>query len=83
MITPEQSQALAHDIKTWGQELGFAQVAITDIDMSQHGERLIEWLDKGYHGEMAYMADHDDMRYSPRARIGYCGATARSDDPRN
>lgn len=65
MITPEQSQALARDIKTWGEELGFAQVAITDVDLKQHGERLVEWLEKGYHGEMAYMADHDDMRYRP------------------
>ena len=55
-------ESLAQAIKSWGQELGFAQVAITDVDMTEHGERLIEWLEKGYHGEMAYMADHDDMR---------------------
>ncbi|NVK37198.1 MAG: tRNA epoxyqueuosine(34) reductase QueG [Gammaproteobacteria bacterium] len=56
---------LAQDIKTWGQDLGFAQVGITDVDLTKHGERLNEWLAKGYHGEMAYMADHDDMRYRP------------------
>eukprot|EP00914_Ancora_sagittata_P009901 GHVO01018832.1.p1 GENE.GHVO01018832.1~~GHVO01018832.1.p1 ORF type:complete len:361 (+),score=6.86 GHVO01018832.1:285-1367(+) len=64
-LTPEQSQQLALEIKTWGQQLGFAQVGITDVDLAEHGERLKEWLAKGYHGEMTYMADHDDMRYRP------------------
>lgn len=65
MISPQQSEQLAQQIKLWGQELGFAQVGITDIDLAEHGQRLQDWLAKKYHGEMAYMADHDDMRYRP------------------
>ncbi|GAA6134775.1 tRNA epoxyqueuosine(34) reductase QueG [Oceaniserpentilla sp. 4NH20-0058] len=64
-LTPEHSRQLAQEIKTWGRQLGFAQVGITDIDLKEHGERLQAWLAKNYHGEMAYMADHGDMRYRP------------------
>ncbi|MDM3871557.1 tRNA epoxyqueuosine(34) reductase QueG [Porticoccus sp. W117] len=56
---------LAQQIKTWGQELGFQQVAITDVDLSEAGQRLRDWLDKGYQGEMGWMADHGDKRYRP------------------
>ena len=64
-ITLQQSQQLALDIKTWGQELGFQQVGITNVDLEQHAERLQEWLAKNYHGNMSYMADHGDKRYRP------------------
>ncbi len=63
------SAQLAQDIKAWGLELGFQQVGITDVDMAHHGQRLQEWLQKDYHGEMAYMADHGDMRYRPEKLV--------------
>jgi len=56
---------LARDIKNWAQELGFAELGITDVDMGQHEEALKDWLAKGYHGEMSYMADHGSKRYRP------------------
>ncbi|WP_447078330.1 tRNA epoxyqueuosine(34) reductase QueG [Shewanella algae] len=56
---------LARDIKAWGKELGFAQVGITDTDLSREEPRLQAWLDKGYHGEMGYMASHGMMRARP------------------
>lgn len=58
-------QQLASDIKQWGAELGFAQIGITDVDLGVHGDRLQAWLEKQYHGEMGYMADHGDKRYRP------------------
>ena len=33
--TPNYQQ-LAKNIKAWGQELGFSEVGITDIDLSKH-----------------------------------------------
>jgi epoxyqueuosine reductase len=60
---------LAQQIKDWGQELGFQQVGITDVDMAEHGVRLQEWLKKEYHGEMLYMADHGDKRYRPEKLV--------------
>lgn len=56
---------LAAEIKTWGVELGFQQVAITDIDLSQHRPYFEEWLAKNYHGEMGYMAKNQDLRCDP------------------
>lgn len=58
-------QALAADIKRWGKALGFQDVGIADIDLSQHRAALQSWLDKNYHGEMEYMARHADLRTRP------------------
>lgn len=56
---------LAMQIKTWGKALGFAQVGICDTDLTLEAIKLQTWLDKGYHGEMAYMANHGMMRARP------------------
>ncbi|KZN51905.1 tRNA epoxyqueuosine(34) reductase QueG [Pseudoalteromonas luteoviolacea] len=56
---------LAEKIKCWGKELGFAEVGITDIDLSEHEQQLQRWLDLGYHGEMEYMAAHGMKRARP------------------
>ena len=56
---------LAAKIKQWGKEFGFAEVGITDIDLSEHEAQLQRWLDKGYHGEMSYMAAHGMKRARP------------------
>jgi len=55
-------QQLADQIKTWALELGFADIGICDTDLSRHEEKFLEWIDKGYHGEMDYMARHGLMR---------------------
>ncbi len=56
---------LANDIKAWGCALGFQQVGISDIDLSKHEHALKEWLEKGYHGDMAYMESHGMKRARP------------------
>lgn len=56
---------LAADIKVWGRELGFQQVGITDIDLSDAEIRLKEWLAKGYHGTMDWMTAHGNKRSRP------------------
>ena len=56
---------LAAKIKQWGKEFGFAEVGITDIDLSEHEAQLQRWLDNGYHGEMSYMAAHGMKRARP------------------
>ena len=52
-------------IKTWGRELGFQQVGIADINLSEHEARLQDWLANGYHGEMKYMEKHGTKRSRP------------------
>ena len=57
--------ALAITIKAWGKELGFADVRITDVDLTAQEAGLQAWLDLGYHGEMDYMAAHGMKRARP------------------
>jgi epoxyqueuosine reductase len=56
---------LVQKIKTWGVQLGFAEVRITDVDLSRHEPGLKAWLEAGYHGEMHYMAAHGNKRGRP------------------
>src|SRR5690554_6782236 len=65
MTTSVDFQQLAADIKRWGRELGFQQVGITDIDLGEQEARLQEWLAKGYHGSMAWLAAHGNKRSRP------------------
>lgn len=59
--------SLAQAIKRWGQELGFQQIGISDIDLSDHERHLLDWLAAGYHGKMTYMARHGTRRSRPAA----------------
>lgn len=65
-MTPEELQQLAQDIKQWGRELGFDQVGICDTDLRSEEPRLQAWLDRGYHGDMAYMSRHGLLRARPQ-----------------
>ena len=58
-------QHLNPQIKQWGLALGFQQVGISHTDLAQAEQRLQTWLDKGYHGEMQYMAAHGLKRSRP------------------
>ncbi len=56
---------LAAQIKTWGAELGFQQVGITDTDLETAEQRLLAWLAAERHGTMDYMARHGTRRSRP------------------
>lgn len=56
---------LTKKIKQWGLELGFQQVGISDVDLSEHEAQLQRWLEAGYHGDMDWMARHGMMRARP------------------
>ena len=56
---------LSSSIKRWGLELGFQAVGIADADLSAAEPRLLEWLGRGWHGEMEYMARHGALRARP------------------
>jgi len=57
--------ALADSIKAWGRALGFADLRVADVDLSHREAGFQAWLDKGYHGEMDYMASHGMKRARP------------------
>lgn len=84
--------ALARNIKTWGRELGFGAIGISDTDLSAAEAPLAAWLEAGCHGEMDYMAKHGMKRARPAelvagtlriitARIAYLPADAASGKP--
>lgn len=58
-------EKLVRQIKSWGLELGFQQLGITDIELENAESRLKEWLRAKYHGEMEYMARHGNRRSRP------------------
>jgi len=62
-------QQLKNQIKTWAQDLGFQQAGISDIDLSEAGKHLNQWLEKQYHGEMSYMYRHGDKRHHPEQLV--------------
>ncbi|HEX5539862.1 MAG TPA: tRNA epoxyqueuosine(34) reductase QueG [Methylophilaceae bacterium] len=62
-------QMLAADIKQWGKELGFNQVGITDTDLSAAEANYRQWVIKGFHGAMDYMAKHGDKRTRPQELV--------------
>lgn len=64
-MSPNELSDLAADIKRWGAELGFGAVGITDTNLQQAEQKHREWLAKGFHGAMDYMAKHGDKRTRP------------------
>ena len=57
--------SLALSIKAWGRELGFQAVGVADTDLSAAEAHLASWLERGWHGEMDYMARHGERRSRP------------------
>lgn len=64
-MTERTFAGLAVEIKRWGVQLGFQQVAITNVDLSAYEPKLRAWIDQRFHGEMEYMARNHDLRSHP------------------
>ena len=52
-------------MQTWGRELGFQQLGISDTNLSDSEQKLHQWLAGGNHGEMSWMASHGLKRSRP------------------
>jgi epoxyqueuosine reductase len=46
--------------------LGFSQLGVTSVEITEDEQHLLRWLDAGYHGEMDYMQLHGSMRSRPQ-----------------
>jgi epoxyqueuosine reductase len=57
--------ALVRSIKGWGRELGLAEIGIAGIALGEAETHLLQWLNRGYHGDMDYMAAHGTKRSRP------------------
>jgi epoxyqueuosine reductase len=75
-------------VRAWGREIGFDALAIAGTELGAEEARLLEWLDRGWHGGMDYMARHGARRARPAelvpgtvsvitARLNYRPAGAR------
>lgn len=62
---PQALAALAANIKAWGKALGFQQIAIADTNLKGAAKHLMNWLEQGYQGEMAWMKEQAGMRLDP------------------
>jgi epoxyqueuosine reductase len=60
-----REETIEQRVKRWGRELGFDAVAIAGIELAEEEARLLEWLGRGWHGEMDYMARHGVRRARP------------------
>ncbi|HUJ79094.1 MAG TPA: tRNA epoxyqueuosine(34) reductase QueG [Nitrospiria bacterium] len=59
--------SLAAPLKQQARALGFDAVGIAPADLpGRYGGALTRWLDRGFHGEMAYMARAPRRRADPR-----------------
>ncbi len=56
---------LNDQIKQWAIELGFQQAGISDTNLAAAEQHLKRWLEKGFHGDMEFMARHGLKRSRP------------------
>lgn len=56
---------LLDKVQQRAQSLGFQQLGVSDIDLSEAETQLTAWLKAGFHGEMDYMARHGTKRSRP------------------
>lgn len=62
-----------HEIRGWARELGFSQLGVSDIDLSEHADYLQRWLAAGYQGQMQWMGSHGTKRWHPEELVpGTC-----------
>jgi epoxyqueuosine reductase len=59
------TNALLRIIGDTARDLGFSSFGVADTDIEAAGERLREWIEKGHHGEMGYLAKYGSRRHRP------------------
>lgn len=78
------------NIRAWARACGFSQIGVAGVDLSSAEPGLSDWLARGFHGDMHYMAAHGMKRARPAelvpgtvsvitARMDYLGAATPAD----
>lgn len=61
---------LTHQIREEAQRLGFSFTGFARAErLDEEARRLEAWLNRGFHGEMHYMANHFEKRVDPRKLV--------------
>lgn len=68
-FTNQEIADLTKQIKSWGLELGFQQVGISDTDLSHIEESYAKWIEEEKYGDMDYMHKHGTKRLRPQELI--------------
>lgn len=61
----QAQNAFIRQLEGWGHDLGFQQLGISNIDLTEAESHLQQWLGQSYHGEMEWMASHGLKRSRP------------------
>jgi epoxyqueuosine reductase len=56
-------------IKRQAQELGFELVGVAPVEPPPHAQAYLQWLQKGYAGEMGYLHRTADLRLNPQSLL--------------
>ncbi len=68
MVNGGDTISLEDGLKAEARELGFVAVGIAPAtDDPLRAERLHQWLDAGFHGDMGWMQDRADVRQGPQS----------------
>ncbi|MGI9326249.1 MAG: tRNA epoxyqueuosine(34) reductase QueG [Pseudomonadales bacterium] len=63
--SPTALARLRQNIDAWAEDLGFAAVGVTDVDLSAYEPQVRQWLAQGFHGAMGYLTRNLDKRFDP------------------
>ena len=66
---PFHSTMLLNWLHTTARELGFADLVISQPELSEARKHYLQWISAGFHGEMGYMARHGELRFEPSALV--------------
>ncbi len=69
MSLEPRSEECMNQLRNWAFELGFSQIGVTDIQLSDAEDGLKAWLEAGFHGEMDYMQRHGLKRARPQELV--------------
>ncbi len=61
---------LSDTIREKALELGFEWAGIAPAGRAPHADDFMRWLDKGYHGDMEWLAREPERRVEPRRVVG-------------
>ena len=64
-LGPVDAAALWSELQLAARELGFSQIGVTGVNLSEAEPGLEAWLAAGFHGSMNYMASHGLKRARP------------------
>ncbi len=56
---------IAKNIKSWGKEIGFNDVGISNTQLSKNKKLYKKWIEDGFNGDMSYLERHQPQKFKP------------------